>query len=388
MFPEKHGPIKNEDAHLEMVYRETGNQLRCRRANQFCSIEEGTPQGDGQPQSSETQKQQPSGNGQQKQEQRSPPKPSQSGEVYDFDPDKDSIDILEDIISNPVHGLDQDQIDEVMSWGDIYDGQIPPGQLQQILENLKGVSKQRAQLIKQKYEAKLNKWMRDQSDNSVGPSLGLPSGHSQPNQAGGPAPSPQQMKQKKRQRKKQRQAQQKKQKRRRKSKGRDRRKERRQDAIDKAADEFAYKFAQNMAEDAGTIFNDARDILTTVFKQKAKNDPEWFIEKSEKWDMSLLDTMMEKSEGKKQQEEQESAPEVDMEIDNALDEVMQDEPSNNEPATSAQPEPEPKPTQPTTEDNPMKSRPQQEDVLEEPADEKPAEEFDDELETMVEKMEG
>lgn len=367
-------PVGDESSHVKIVYRDTGPIPRCTETNQFTSFLTDPPgeesQGDG---NSENQNQSQAngggGNGGGAQPQQSPSR-QQQGPVYDFPEDKDPMDILMEVITNDVYDLSKAQAKEVHDWASIYDGQIPPDQLEELLSNMSGVQKQTARLMRQKYEAKLNKWIQQQGEGQGGPSLGAtvsaqtsqmpnmntnPKPNPTPNgNDGGDKPSPEEIKRRK-------QAQKKKQQQQEQKKGRDKRVERRQEVIDKAADEFARNFAQNAAEGAGTFFKDMREIARTLFKKKAEKDPDWFFEKAEKWDMELFDELMTESDQKRMTDEDGSGgPSADLEVDSALESVKS---GGNNP-------------QPRNEQTPSKPQPEQ-------AEPEP----DDELDGMINEME-
>lgn len=325
------GVIENDDAHIDVIYRDgRGSVLRCNHVNEMGTKVLDDPPGEdpeGQPDNGSRPEPQPNG----------PPsnggggRRQKTGEVYDLPEDKDAMDLLEEVISNPVYGLDGDQIKEVLSWGDLFDGQIPPQQLEEILSNLSGISNQKAQLMTRKYEASFNKWIKDQTDGDSGPTLGVGAGMTgnapvQGSQGPTPMPSKPQPKPSP-----QPQGQEK------SEPGpsedppgpgsrdrRTRRQQRRQEAIDEAAEEFAFQFANNAADDAGIMFREMRDLAVTLFKKKAESDPEWFFEKAEKWDMDLFDEVMKESEHKRKQDEP-SEPSADVDVDQALEEVMADD---------------------------------------------------------------
>lgn len=356
-------PVGDENSHIEVLYRDTGVVPRCRKENQFTKVVPEPPEENGDGNGADTE-QQPEQNGDdsnggapeqksqntsrqaQRQQQR---RGTRTRDVYDVPENKDPEDILKEVLTNEVFNLERPQVAEVMDWADIYDGKIPPDQLQELLSNMSGVQKQTAQLMRQKYEAKLNKWIQQQNSNDSGPNLGAtyatgsPSMQNvQPNnnqQNNGPS------KEEIRRRKAAQKAKQEKQE---ESNSRDRRQKRRQEAIDKAADQFAQNFAQNAAQGAGMFFKDLREIARTLFKKKAEKDPDWFFEKAEKWDMDLFDEIMTESEAKSRGEETMSGePSADLEVDNALESVKSNPNNNNGMgSTEAQPRPNTQPQQP------------------------------------------
>lgn len=343
------GPSNPDSAHIEARDGPKGPRMFCRDTGQTTKIVEGGGSGSGE-------EEQPNP------EPNPEPSPSrQQSSVYEDKGDKSADEILYQVASSPVFELDDDQISELMSWSDVYDGQIPPQQVEAVLKNFKGVSKQRANLIRQKYEAKLNKWIQETSKRDTGPSLGAsgfsgipagsppqqsnpsrppqppqkppqqPSGGSPEPDNGGsePEPDPDEVLDKA-------------------SSGgsldrRERRMARRQDVVDTAAQKFADEAAENFAQDAGMIFTQMREIAITLFKSKAESDPEWYFEKLEKWDMDLFDSLMEESDHKKQQDQERTQSSVDSDIDDALASMGSSDPVP-EPQTR-EPEPQPQETQ-------------------------------------------
>jgi hypothetical protein len=90
------------------------------------------------------------------------------------------MDILQDVISSPHYDLAEPQVQEILGWAEDYNGQMPPDVLEDILKNMSGVAKQRAQLVAKRYSIKLNNWMRKQNSSNEGPPIG----------ALGPSPDP------------------------------------------------------------------------------------------------------------------------------------------------------------------------------------------------------
>ena len=319
------GASNPDSAHIEAKDGPKGPRMFCTNTGQTTKIQQ-EPPGDG------------SGTDPSQGPNPEPKREPSSGEVYDLPEETDAMDILESVIATPVFGLDDEQIGEVLSWGDIYDGQVPPDVVQNLLENLKGVSKQKSSLMRQKYEAKLNKWIQERSREQGGPSIGVqtsppmpqqggPSGGRIPpqppsnenpegGQGGGPSesgrptpppgPEPNSTDPREERRK--------------------RRIERRNDAMDVAAQRFAEQATQQMAQDIGGIFGDMREVAYTAFKKKAEKDPDWFFEKMEQWDVDILDAVLEPSEARKEEMGGSSGGGgggfgADMDVDNALEEM-------------------------------------------------------------------
>lgn len=308
------GGVENpDDHHLRATDGEKGPRLQCMREKQFTKILQDPPgegSGDSPPKDTGGQ--------------RKSSAPKDTGPVYEITGDENPLDILEEVVTAPAFDINEGQVEELLSWGDIYDGQIPPQQVENVLANFSGVSKQKAKLIRHKYEAKLNKWMQENANNGGSPSLPQhapigqrpqpqPSGSGGPNRPqqgtrppGGAQRSVSEFDDESSDLRSRRQ----------------KRVERRQEAFDNAVEEFAQQAASNAAQDAGMLIAESREIFTTLIKQKAKKDPDWFFEKAEKWDMDLLDTIMESSEAKKQEKKQASG--VDSEVDAALERAMGD----------------------------------------------------------------
>jgi len=220
-----------------------------------------------------------------------------------------------------------------------HEGHIPPGIFEDILSNFSGIANQTAKLAKQKYEVKLNKWVRSEVQQDDSPPIGITSNPSPPSRSSRPTSSkrrqtqnvsgggqPSQGGQKPSESEKARRS-----KRREtpssveevRKKRRVQRVNRRSDIIDQAAREFADEAASEFASEFTGMFGDMRDVAYTFFKRKAEKDPDWLFEKMEKWDMDMLDVLLEPSEARKEEMgEGGSKPEADQEIDAAMEEVM------------------------------------------------------------------
>lgn len=379
---------ENSDAHLVVGDGPKGGvRLNCSREKSFTKIIEEPPDGGG----GEPPEPPEEGGGGQPQQPQQPQRQQRvpQEEVFDFEEDETPEDILDRIITSESYGLNEAQQEEVRSWKDVYDGPIPPDELEKIISNLDGISNQQASLMGKKYEMMLSKWVREQSDSDKGPGLGAGSSmfHSarMPQQSGG-GPNPQQQMRKPPQKPPKPDTQEEPPStpnKTRKSR-RERRVERRQEAMDEAIEEFSLEFANNMAQDAGTFFNEFRDIAVTVLKKKAESDPEWFFEKMQKWDMDLFDEVMSASDAKKQGEGM-SKPQADGEVDSALDEIM-------ESAGGEEPEPEPDTSDDDELDPEMEKlfEEEMEEQLEEGelGDEEDEEIEDEELNSLMAEMEG
>jgi len=360
------GGVSNpDDHHVRAEDGPKGPRMFCSKTGQVTKIENGDPGGG-------------SGTGEDRPPKQNAVPGGGGGDVYDLPEESSAMDILEEVIATPVFGLDQEQIQEVISWGDIYDGQVPPDVVENLLKNLKGVSKQKASLMRQKYEAKLNKWVQRQSSDSGGPSIGVSASPPMPQSGGGakrpqgppnggqqsPEPSPKRPPQPepegsggrmgfddgedlREQRRK-------------------RRIERRNDALDVAAERFAEQATQQMAQDIGGIFGDIREVAHIAFKKKAKKDPDWFFEKMEKWDMDIVDAVLSPSEAMQEERESESGGgmggfDADLDVDEVMSSMEED---TGETAQQEPPEKTNRDGSQEVDDHPMTASPQ--DLQEEP----------------------
>lgn len=341
-IPEDFGEqgFDNPDAHIKAINGPggEGHRFHCRPSGKITSLvdhppgqepppeESSPPGGDQSEEPTEETGGEPTQQQQQQQRQR-----QQRSEVYDLKEDKTPKDLVQQVVTNEIYGLNDGQIGEMRDWVNIYDGRIPPDRFEEILRDFDGVSKQKARLMRTKYEVMLDREMRRQADDR-GPSIGatasagrMPGGGGGPPQGAGGPPQPQpppstpdddsispddDLRKERRRR----------------------RVERRNDAFDKAAEEFADKAAREMASDFGKMFGDVREILHTVFKKKAETDPDWFFEKAEKWDLEILDTILEPSERRKEELDgrEMDLETVDAEIDEALAELEEEESGGDE----------------------------------------------------------
>lgn len=367
------GGVSNpEGAHIKVVDGQKGFRYQCSNTGQMTKLLDEPPEPDkGGSGGSEEPKEESKGqDGGSPSDPRGSRKASSGGQVYDLKEDTNPMQILEEVISTPAYQLNDEQIAEVMSWGEIYDEQVPPKDLEEILSNLKGVSKQQASLMAQKYEGKINKWMREQSSDSAGPSLGgaaagrKPTGGQRrprpkrpPQSRGGPPPETEPpsdsdgVKEDSNARETRRKH----------------RVNRRQEVMDEAAEKFASEAASNMAKDFGKAFTEMREVMITVFKKKAEKDPDWFLEKADEWDMDVFDALMSPSEARRQEQQQGGSQQMhgaDQEVMQAVQEVQgggsqqsrqkqpqtqrkepEPEPDNNPYADANPPTEEPEPTE-------------------------------------------
>lgn len=370
-----------EDHHIKAVEIEgKGARMQCSRSGQMTKFTESPPESnsggkDGGGGSDTPPKGATNDDADTGQKQPSGQSSNVPGGVYEFEEDKQAEDILRKVIDNPAYELNDEQKAEVLSWAEIYDGRIPADMVEEILGNLSGVSKQKSKLMRQKYEALMNKWMQEMSSDQGGPPIGSftpptprPSQSKNTNQK----PDREKIEQKKRelrQRRKQQEQQEK------QNTGRDvgvgtkEGRRNRQKRREQVVDQFAEEFARNMASDAGRFYSDMRDIMTTLIKRKAEKDPDWFFEKADSFGMDIINELSEPSDAKKEEiRNQDAKSEPDAQIDNAVEQMMQNgepeqppqqppqQPPKQESVEMRTEEPEePKDRPITEEDNPMKA---------------------------------
>lgn len=266
---------------------------------------------------------------------------SEPGGIYDVEKEKTQIDLLQEVITNPRYGLNDDHIQEVKGWAIDMDGRLPPATLEDILKNLKGVQKQTASLIRQRYELKLNKWMRQQSTSDGGPQIGIgapgapgqrgssinrggpsptPStpqdnGNPSPEDVelddegrqvrGGPEPRPDNLREYRR----------------------TRRTQRRQQFADTATQKIAEEAADEIARQVIPEMGRYLGLPAKIIEAKIEKDPDWALEVAERLDIDIIDIMEPSEQRKKemQQEQQQTSPQVDSEVDGALERLRNGE---------------------------------------------------------------
>ena len=276
----------------------------------------------------------PAGGGESEPTQSGRPEPEPGG-IYDIQEEKTQIDLLQEVVTNPRYGLNDEHIQEVRGWAQDMDGRLPPATLEDILKNLKGVQKQTASLIRQRYELKLNKWMRNQSTNDGGPQIGIgapgapgqssssfsgsrptptPSGGGKTgNQSptkeelerggrpsrGGPEPSPDNLREYRRTRRTQR------------------RQEFADTATQKIAEEAADEIARQLIPEMGRYLG----LPAKIVEAKIEKDPDWALELADRLDIDIMDLMEPSEQRKKEMREENnrSSPQVDSEVDDALE---------------------------------------------------------------------
>lgn len=376
-----------DDPHFEIIRGGKGERQKCLEAGQFARpvgpddddyndvlrkynkdelVQEQPTGGPPDPQPKNEQKSQ--GGGQSRSS-------SPSDEVFDMEEEKNQMQLLAEVVSNPHYELEDGQIQEVKAWAEDYSGQMPPDVLEDLLGNMSGVSKQKAQLMRRRYELKLNKWIQDQHNNDSGPPIGIPGpnmgmrgggsngrGGGTRNQPTSPTPNgdtsgeepksddhdPDGSRREDRSvggagysdLRKERRA---------------RRVNRRNDAADIAAEEMAKEVAPEVARELTQNFGQLFGLPGTILQAKAERDPDWFLEKAdeieEKLGIDIFEEFLESSDAKKQQDNQppqtgRSQPAVDDELDQVRNQIDQTEPTSE----SDDPPPEP------TETEPMKTK--------------------------------
>lgn len=315
---------ENEDAHLIVRDGEKGWRYYCADKGQVTSIVPEPPGGGGDKGNREGQGGEPKSVSEQQAQ-------AEPNEVYDVREEKDPVTILAEVVTKPFIGLNEDQVAEVRDWAEDYDGQLPPDMLEDILANMSGVQNQTAALARQKYEVKLNKWVQKQSQGDEGPPIGVtaqppPGRRSRGGRRGGrtggsggsPSPEPAGSGSPPR-------------------RGgsdeniptgdlstyrRGRRTRRRNDALDTAAQEAAQQVAQEMTGELVREFGRFFSLPAKVIEAKIERDPDWALEKMEQWDINL-DAFLEPSEERKEEmREQARGPEVDQDVDAALEQTQ------------------------------------------------------------------
>lgn len=348
-------PDAPDDAHFKVQIREDGEErLQCTQTGQLAKpvgpADEGypenlLPEGGGPPQPTDNSESDNGGGGQPQQS----PTPDRSSRpsdgVYDLDEEKDQMDILQEVVSNPSYELNDDQINEIRAWAMDYNGQMPPDALEEIAGLMSGVQKQTAELMRQRYELKLNNWVRQKTSEDKGPGIGISRMPYAAGGQGGPqmprpaesGPSQEAMEAVKAQEQSQSEPEPEPESsgemgdidsgmNRREERRKDRRK-RRQQAVDDAMNELAVGTAENISEEAGEGLVRARNIMFKVLESKAEKDPEWFFELADRFDVDIMD-LMEPSQARKQEMGSgggKTQSQVDNEIDDALNGLDDDD---------------------------------------------------------------
>lgn len=311
------GGVKNEDAHLQVKDGPKGPRIFCSEKGQVTKIVDRPPQEEGEGAPSE-------GEG-------GEPKPKSRQEIYDLPEEKDSIDILIDVVQKPMYGLNDAQVEELVDWAKDYDGQLPPDTLEDILKNFSGVQKQTAQLARQKYEVKLNKMMREKAEDSGGPPIGV---SRRPSVGGGGGGIPQQRGGQVQRQPQQQPVQEHEQDLQDdgeldgsisspsdlRTKRRERRVDRRQEAADIMVEKVAQRAADDIAREVTGSLSTYFGLPAKIIEAKIEKDPDWALEKLDEWGLDISD-VMEPSSEKKKQMSNESRDTVNGNIDNALEDI-------------------------------------------------------------------
>lgn len=346
-----------EDAHFKVQIREQddGERLQCKETGQLAQVispdSEKHPANEGVPEGGRDEGQRSQSGGR------------EEPQVYDLPEEKDQMDILKDVITNPHYQLEDNQIQEVRAWAQDMNGQLPPDTLESMLKNFNGVQKQTAELVRQRYELKLNNWMREQSSRDEGPPIGIssPAPMPSPNQGGQPrrqrgnqprpqhaTPTPDTPENSGNQSREEESLSGQEEQDRDvgglpgdgiRTRRRARRTKRRNDAADIAAEEMAKKVAPEVAREFTQNFGRYFGLPAKIIEAKVEKDPDWALEKLDKLGLDL-DDILEPSEARKkemrEEEERNRQSKVDHEVDDVLDQVSG--------GTREQPEPEPQPT--------------------------------------------
>lgn len=364
-----------DDGHFKVQIRDDGEErFQCKENGQLARpippddpehpANDNPPEGEGEPKA---------------QQEISDRQEQEVGGVYDFPEEKDQIDVLADVVTNPHYGLEEPQIREIKEWAEDYDGQMPPDTLEGIISKFEGVQKQTAGLIRKRYELKLNKWMREQSQAEEGPPIGA--GARPPAaQMGTPSPSPPKNPTPSPDKKKGNQSQEEEMppepdiqdtggESRSASSVREARRwnrtERRNKAMDTAMQTAAQEAADEIARELASNFGGLLSIPQTVLQRKAEKDPDWFLEKAEQLDIDVMD-LMEPSEQRKKEmgdEETNDQPSVDNEVDSALEDLG----GGSDPVSDEPNETTKSPTSEERDANPMSASPQDGFEMEEEA---------------------
>lgn len=348
------GGVNNEDAHLIAREGKHGPRIYCGKTGQTTAIIEdgvniltGEPVGEGSPSDDSTQSSEP----------------NQPGRVLNVPEEKSQMDIFEEIIDSPHYGLTEQHKDYLRGIAEDYDGRIPPDVLEEHAKLLNDVAKQTASLIRKRYELKLNRWMRKQSEEDEGPPIGVTP--TSPNRGSKPSRGQSHTGELKQEENDVREG--------RSSDGiradnlrdyrRKRRTMRRNNAADIAAEEAAKKAASEVAGEFAQNFGRYFSLPAKILEAKAEKDPDWFFEKLEEWDINI-DEILEPSESRKEELSSDNAPQADIEVDEAIRDVAeQEEEYDTQTETNNTPEEQ------QTDETPMDEMLEDEEEIEEPENE-------------------
>ena len=386
----EHNP---DDPHFEEVERDShgDSRLRCMNTGHMASIE---PQEEYESDGDESSKEGGPGDATTAESETQPtPTPDRSGEdVFEFEETEGPEDILAGVVSNPSYGLSESQVSEVKDWAEIYDGQMSPDLLKNILKDMKGISKQQSELMSRKYEAKMSKYAREVSSEDRGPPMGGAGGFfgipqsgasvspnsrnvgdsSVPQSPPSPSPEPESSddddneddsspppKENTGGRRKGRSEL--------RSERKMRRLERRDQAMQTVMDEAAEEFARENAKELGKGFFALRGVAITLLEKKAERDPEAFFELLEKYDIDIFEFFAEDSDGGSPSPETPTASSpVDQELDDIAESINNPDPPETDTDTSRQTQTQQKATreEPTSSYDEYSNDTQQEDTEE------------------------
>lgn len=351
-------PDPPENAHFDVQVREDGKETaQCTETGQLASVIAGDAKID-PIEGKQTGTVGEGGGDSREQAQAESDGRSPGGEVYDLPEEKSQMDILKDVVSNPHFGLDDDQIQEMMSWASDFDGQMPPETLKDLASNMEGIKKQKANLLKQRYEIKLNKWISEQANSEQGPPIGgMHSQHSVNARSNGirvPSDQTQKRKEPTPNKSQQNRNPQREEPRSNSPPGGDldgyrekrkaRRIKRRNDFADQLTEEMAKEMAPQLANTFAQDFGRLFRLPTLLLERKIEKDPDWAFEKAEELDVDLM-SFLEPSDSRKEEMEREKERQkqagVDHELDSALDNVKGGGGNNEPQQVQQQPAPPP-----------------------------------------------
>lgn len=367
-FPESDlDQLDNPSGHIKIVVGDRGARFHCRDLGQMTSIVDGNGEtiitaSEYLPDGLVEKHMNGGGSGGSQDEpvQETPP-----DRGLDLEEQPEPLDLLNEVLSNPLYELSDPQVQEVMSWAQEFDnGQIPPNSLEEILGLLEGVSKQKASLMRQKYELKINRWMKKRSAGNKGPPIGgmaRAGSQSTPNIS---SQIRQQQQQNKSSQKPQLKAQQQSsgssqiESRSRRPNNPQERLNKRRAKAERRVDEFLDQFARNVGDDVGSFYGDIKQVVKVALMNKAEQDPDWVIEKLENvGGFDLIQEIMEPSDAKQQQQQQTQSSQsgVDREVEQAMQNVESNktETHNNQQVSGSDEQPKRQESTQSQEDNPL-----------------------------------
>jgi len=145
-IPESVEEEPQDGEHFNIQERKDGElRAQCRTNGQLASViagskkinpisgdVTGTVEGEG-----EGEAQEPTPEPETQQTEKPTPSPQQSSPVYDLPDDQSQEDVLMSVVSNDHYGLNQEQIQELHSWSQDFDGQMPPDMVQEVIGLMK-----------------------------------------------------------------------------------------------------------------------------------------------------------------------------------------------------------------------------------------------------------